>query len=70
MNSMPQGASPLPLPHSSAEAPPVPHALPCAQMLDLASMTFFLIALDCQYFDVDPAVMYYNQEFPEQCGSG
>ena len=38
-------------------------------MLDVASMSFFLITLDCQYFDVNPSVMFYNQEFPSQCES-
>ncbi|GAX73364.1 hypothetical protein CEUSTIGMA_g817.t1 [Chlamydomonas eustigma] len=40
------------------------------QMLDILSMTFFLMTLDCQYFGVDPAVIGYNQEFPsEYCWS-
>ncbi|GAX73363.1 hypothetical protein CEUSTIGMA_g816.t1 [Chlamydomonas eustigma] len=34
------------------------------QMLDIVSMTFFLMTLDCQYFGVDPVVIGYNQEFP------
>ncbi|GAX78754.1 hypothetical protein CEUSTIGMA_g6191.t1 [Chlamydomonas eustigma] len=36
------------------------------QMLDIASMTLFLMTLDCQYFGVDPSVLGYNQEFPQQ----
>ncbi|GAX73347.1 hypothetical protein CEUSTIGMA_g800.t1 [Chlamydomonas eustigma] len=35
-------------------------------MLDIVSMTFFLMTLDCQYFGVDPVVIGYNQEFPDQ----
>lgn len=37
------------------------------QLLDVASMTFFLITLDCQYYDAPAEVLYHNQEFPEQC---
>ena len=39
-------------------------------MLDIASMTLFLIALDCQYFGLPSAVIGYNQEFPDQCKCG
>jgi hypothetical protein len=34
------------------------------QILDIASMSLFLIAMDCGYFGV--ANQYFNQEFPDQ----
>ncbi len=37
------------------------------QMLDVASMTMFLMALDCSYFGVPDAQLGYNQEFPTYC---
>ncbi len=33
------------------------------QILEVATLTFFLIALDCQYFGTGNT--FYNQEFPE-----
>lgn len=33
------------------------------QILEVATLTFFLIALDCQYFGTGHT--FYNQEFPE-----
>ncbi|KAL6757143.1 hypothetical protein V8C86DRAFT_1716601 [Haematococcus lacustris] len=35
------------------------------QVLDIASVTLFLIALDCQYFAVPDSQLHYNQEFPD-----
>jgi hypothetical protein len=37
------------------------------QVLDIASLTMFLITMDCQYFGVDPAIKGFNQEFPAVC---
>ncbi|GFH06383.1 PAS domain-containing protein [Haematococcus lacustris] len=34
-------------------------------MQDIASLTVFLIALDCQYFDTDAT--FINQEFGDAC---
>lgn len=31
------------------------------QLLDIATMTFFLITLDCQYYKRPEGVRYYNQ---------
>ncbi|GAX73356.1 hypothetical protein CEUSTIGMA_g809.t1 [Chlamydomonas eustigma] len=36
------------------------------QMLDIVSMTFFLMTLDCRYFGVPSEYIGYNQEFPAQ----
>jgi hypothetical protein len=36
-------------------------------MLDIASMSLFLMALDCQYFGVPEAIRGFNQEFPAEC---
>ena len=40
------------------------------QVLDIASLTLFLMTMDCQYFDVAEEVQYMNQEFPDvrECG--
>ncbi|GFH27265.1 uncharacterized protein HaLaN_25561, partial [Haematococcus lacustris] len=38
-------------------------------LLDIASVTLFLIALDCQYFAVPDSQLHYNQEFPDVCES-
>jgi hypothetical protein len=60
-------------------ATPLPHhALPCRpivflrafstvffQVLDVMSVSLFLIALNCNYFDVDPSVQYTLEEYPE-----
>ncbi|KAJ9529670.1 hypothetical protein QJQ45_014402 [Haematococcus lacustris] len=35
------------------------------QVLDIASLTLFLIALDCQYFAVPASALYHNQQFPD-----
>mmetsp|Transcript_29309 Transcript_29309/g.64857 ORF Transcript_29309/g.64857 Transcript_29309/m.64857 type:complete len:2212 (+) Transcript_29309:218-6853(+) len=38
------------------------------QVLEIASMTLFLMTLDCNYFDVPDEVRFFNQEFPDkQC---
>lgn len=37
------------------------------QVLDITSMAFFMMALDCQYWSVPPEVQGYNAEFPDQC---
>lgn len=39
---------------------------PCPQVLDIASMSVFLFAMDCQYFDSPSGgQQFYNQEFPQ-----
>jgi hypothetical protein len=40
------------------------------QMLDIMSLTLFLMALDCQYFSRPDGVKFYNQEFPDVCECG
>jgi hypothetical protein len=37
------------------------------QMLDIMSLTLFLMALDCQYFSRPAEQLFYNQEFPDVC---
>jgi hypothetical protein len=37
------------------------------QMLDIMSLTLFLMALDCQYFSRPAEHLFYNQEFPDVC---
>jgi hypothetical protein len=32
-------------------------------VLDIASMSLFLMTMDCQYYWVDPAVQFTHQEF-------
>jgi hypothetical protein len=40
------------------------------QVLDIASMTLFLMAMDCQYFAVPENMVGHNQEFPDECEFG
>ena len=37
-----------------------------SKVLDIASMTLFLMTLDCNYFG-QGAATYHNQEFPDTC---
>jgi hypothetical protein len=37
------------------------------QILDIMTLTLFLMALDCQYFSRAPEQTFYNQEFPGVC---
>lgn len=37
------------------------------QVLDIASITLFLMTMDCQYFDVPEDHKYMNQQFPTVC---
>jgi hypothetical protein len=40
---------------------------PLSQVLDIMSLTLFLMALDCQYFSRPADQLFYNQEFPDVC---
>jgi hypothetical protein len=48
-----------------------PSCLACCtcwlQILDIMTLTLFLMALDCQYFSRAPEQIFYNQEFPDVC---
>ncbi len=37
------------------------------QVLAVASLTLFLMTMDCQYFSVEKSVQGYNQQFPDVC---
>jgi hypothetical protein len=37
------------------------------QILDIMTLTLFLMALDCQYFSRPADQLFYNQEFPDVC---
>jgi hypothetical protein len=37
------------------------------QVLDITSMAFFMMVLDCQYWSVPPEMQGHNAEFPQQC---
>ena len=60
-------AAPLPSPYARR---PIQVLRICAttfyQVLDIASMTLFLMTLDCSYFG-EGDMTYHNQEFPGTC---
>jgi hypothetical protein len=39
------------------------------QVLDVASLTLFLMTMDCQYFSVEKSVQGHNQQFSDVCKS-
>jgi hypothetical protein len=51
------------VPHDNCDA--CPPSDPAHQVLDIASVTLFLMTMDCGYFGLPDDHMGVNQEFPD-----